>query len=244
LNLKRYIESIETILEAPYSQYVGTFGRPDDRSGRAYQWHSEVEPKTYPYDRDDDGGAETAPRFSGYGQGRGQGKHEPSFHPPTPLDTGHTAWAEPGERSNKSSFEEASGTPINFTQSGKGGSMLGNPAPGAGGARGWSGSPTHPWDSDEETEDAIEAYGNNPIESKNPEVDDPTDPTDTDDAQPYSFTDFPSVIANVVGSGFGTGLGKTNPSGRGYMNGWTEDYDILAAESAWAAFAKFVGISD
>jgi hypothetical protein len=46
----------------------------------------------------------------------------------------------------------------------------------------------------------------------------------------------------VVGSGFGQGLGKTNPSGRGYMTGWSEDYDILANEGAWAALIKMLGM--
>lgn len=56
------------------------------------------------------------------------------------------------------------------------------------------------------------------------------------------FDSFPSVLMQVAGSGFGNGLGKTNPSGRGFMQGWTEDFDILAAESIWRQLAAMLGL--
>jgi hypothetical protein len=65
-------------------------------------------------------------------------------------------------------------------------------------------------------------------------------PSEDDEFYPGDFENYGPNIVQVVGSGFGTGLGKTNPSGRGFMQGWTEAEDILARESAWAAFTEYV----
>ena len=256
MRLSEFIDHVGTLLEAPYSGWVGAMGRPDaDYVGRAYKWHPEVEPKDFPYDRDDDGET-TAPRFSGFGQGRGQGHDRTLVRPLTAKSKGVT---------NKSGFEEASGTPMNFTMSGRGGQQLGNPAPGMGGD--WAHAGPKPWDDedDEQFIDTIDTYNEAmltlPVEA--PDVEEPAvvggdhweDQTDydlekiadraasgagavEDDGVPSEeeltdFNSFPSVLMQVVGSGFGSGLGKTNPSGRGFMTGWTEDYDVLANESIW-----------
>lgn len=253
MRLDEYIEGLHSLLEAPYSGYVGAMGRPDaDYVGRAYKWKPETQPKDFPYDRDDDGGSETAPRFSGTGQGRGQGRMRTLVRPLTAKGKGVTA---------KSGFEEASGTPMNFTQSGKGGQQLGNVAPGMGGD--WAVNPKKKTDDDESFMDTLSDYHEGaevapPVEE--PAVLDADHWEDSSDEgleseiqrdmgeEPPSeeeltdFDSFPSVLMQVVGSGFGQGLGKTNPSGRGYMTGWSEDYDVLANEGAWGAILKMLGL--
>jgi hypothetical protein len=255
VRLDEYIESLDTILEAPYSGWIGAMGRPDaDYVGKAYKWQPQAQPKDFPYDRDDDGGALTAPRFSGTGQGRGQGKMRTLVRPLTAKGKGVTA---------KSGFEEASGTPMNFTQSGKGGQQLGNVAPGMGGD--WAVNPKKKTDDDESFMDTLGSYNESAVDPLVPPVEEPAvlDPDHWEDSsddelektiqhdqgeEPPSeeeltdFDSFPSVLMQVVGSGFGQGLGKTNPSGRGYMTGWSEDYDILANEGAWAALIKMLGM--
>jgi hypothetical protein len=264
LRLNEYIEELEALLEAPYSQYVGAMGRPDaDYVGQAYKRKPiPLGGKKYPYDRNRDMDSWEI------GRDRGSGDREPIRVPLTAKTKGQT---------NKSGFEEASGTPMNFTMSGKGGSMLGNPAPGADG--GWASDPIRPDDDDEEFLDAMQTYGDSDAHTEAlahdpvvPPVEEPAvltpehweDQSDTDlektidramtgsgavdkDEPPSEeeltdFDSFPSVIMQMVGSGFGTGLGATNPSGRGFMNGWAEDRDVLALESAWAELIRLLGM--
>lgn len=234
------VEDIERILEAPYSQYVGAMGRPDpDYVGYAYKRHPIKSADGFPYDRDDDGGVMTLNRVYDFGRDRGSGNHEPMVAPLTAKSKGRTA---------KSGFEEAAGTPVNQTIGSRGGSETGNPAPGAGGGRGWSGAPTHPWDDDEDEQRWTAIYGKDALESRevSPERvpnQEPPDGLVPDDGHSNSdFDSFPSVLMQVLGSGFGSGLGRSNPSGRGFMNGWTEDLDVLASEGAWSALARLLKI--
>ena len=218
MNLKEYIARLEklTLTEGPYSQYVGAFARPDmDYVGLAYKRNPTKRPKDWPYDQDTGAGKTYGnPRNIGYD--RGSGAHEPSRNIPTPINTVHSAWEEEGD--NRSEFEEAAGTPMNFAISGgKGGSTTVGVS-GASGARGWAGNPIRDWDEDED--DKLNWAGSIENEEVEPEPDEPE--------EMIQSSDFPSVLVKVVGAGFGMGLGKTNPSGRGFMNGWTEDCEIHA----------------
>lgn len=176
--------------------FSGPF-RPDPTVGTtAYARKAQSSADGFPYDRDDDGGYDTAPRFPGAGKDRISGNREPLRGYLVPDDE---------ERTQFSAFEEALGTPINFTIGTRPGMTSQTGIPGASGMKGWAGSPTKPWDHDEDEPMLSDMF---PDVSKGPE----------------------SAIMNVVGSGFGSGLGRSNPSGRGYMLGWTEDKE---PRSSW-----------
>lgn len=288
MRLKEYIEQLESLLEAPYSQYVGAQGRPDaDYVGYAYKRHPmPLGGKKYPYDRD-----RSKDTFQ-TGRDVHSGDREPMTAPFTAKSKGVTkksgfeeasgleqlvAWAD-SRSPKKGPKKEASGTPMNFTISGRGGAMLGNPAPGAEGGMGWATDPLRPDDDDEEFMDAMDTYGSSdahteavviplkvPTEepavvagdhwedSNDPDLEKVIDraatgagsqqgPEIPDEDELTDFTSFPSVLMQVMGSGFGTGLGKTNPSGRGFMTGWNEDLDVLAVESAWAQLLSLLAL--
>jgi hypothetical protein len=240
VRLDEFISELDALLEAPYSPYVGAMGRPDadNYNGQVYKNHPiGLGGKDFPYDRDRDNDQWQI------GRGRGNRDVQPIRAPLTAKNKGVT---------KKSGFEEASGTPMNFTMSGKGGQQLGNVAPGMGGD--WAVNPARKDDDDEDFMDAMETYGeatkvDPPATNIGTEFVDTSDETLAshmdqipDEEELTDFDSFPSVLMQVVGSGFGTGLGKTNPSGRGFMQGWTEDYDVLALESVWAEIARIFGL--
>ena len=236
MDLVRFISELKSITEAPYSGWVGAAGRPDaDYVGNAYKNDPKYfGGKGFPYDRDrDEDSWET-------GRDMHSGDREEDHEPLTPRARGQT---------KKSGFEEAAGTPVNQTIGSRGSSLTGNPAGGMGG--GWGNRPTKPWDEDEVDDEDLAIYGKDTLESVavSP-IPNSTDPAglepaeDSTEGDEFDFTDFPSVLLQVVGSGFGTGLGKANPSGRGFMQGWTEDTDIMAAESAWRALFRMMGLAE
>lgn len=155
--MKIRISEIVKLLEAPYTAYVGTNARPGDgRVGLAYKRKPLQRPMGYPYDRNDPDQAYGQP---GNMPNRANGGMRPDHHPggPVPANTAHTVWDMlQGITSKKSGFEEASGTPMNFTMSGRGG--MATNIPGGSGMRGWGGAPTHPWDEDD-MDDELAAAG-------------------------------------------------------------------------------------
>lgn len=154
--MKIKLSEIVKLLEAPLGMYVGTFARPDDRVGLAYKRKPLSRPKDFPYDQDNPDNQYGMP---GNIPDRGNAGHRPDHKPggPVPSNTAHSEWDKlQGIHSKVGGFEEASGTPMNFTMSGRGG--MATNVPGASGGRGWGGSPTKPWDEDE-MGDELEKYG-------------------------------------------------------------------------------------
>lgn len=153
--MKVKLSQIVRLLEAPYTAYVGTFSRPDDRVGLAYKRKPLQRPQEFPYDRNNPDSQYGMP---GNIPDRGNAGRRPDHHQggPVPSNTAHSEWDRlQGIQSKKSGFEEASGTPVNFTMSGRGG--MATNIPGGSGARGWGGAPTNPWDENDNEEEVAAA---------------------------------------------------------------------------------------
>ncbi|MFA5750589.1 MAG: hypothetical protein WC895_05265, partial [Candidatus Shapirobacteria bacterium] len=148
MNLKEFVD---VILEY---DFVGTNMRPDASGMRGQGLNRQCNKMdaVFPYDKNDPDKA--------YGQpanyDRGSSGKGPMHQPLTPR--GDT-WGSEGDRdTDQDDMDEAMGTPMNFTMSGK--SNMGGAIPG--GNQSWNANPTKPWDEDDEQEKKVAYAGEHP----------------------------------------------------------------------------------